>query len=157
MGVETPPMRLKRAREAVGLDEHSVARLAGITSSWYYELEGDEEDLAMTLSLEKLCHLAEVVRTDPLVLLIGARASSVVRSIEFEDVVRGLTAQMAASGLDVEQFGERVGWEIGKILTDPNELWELNTDGFRDVATAAGVDWSSAFPRSRRSTAGVAV
>jgi transcriptional regulator with XRE-family HTH domain len=157
MGVETPPRRLKRAREAVGLDEHAVARLAGITSPWYYDLETHDDELASTLSLEKLCHLAEIVRTDPLVLLIGDRASTVERSIEFGDVVRRLTTQMATSGLDVEQFGERVGWELGKILADPNELWELNTDGFRDVATAAGVDWSSAFPRTRRSTAGVAV
>ncbi len=157
MGGETPPNRLKKAREATGLDEHSVARLAGITSPWYYDLEGDDDELAMTLSLEKLCHLAEIVRTDPLVLLIGDRASSIERSIEFGDVVQRLTAQMAASGLDVEEFGKRVGWQLEKILTDPNELWALNTDGFRDVATAAGVDWSSAFPRISRSTTGGAV
>jgi transcriptional regulator with XRE-family HTH domain len=157
MGVETPPSRLKRAREAVGLDQHSVAGLAGINSPWYYDLEAYDHELASTLSLEKLCQLAEIVKTDPLVLLIGDGASSVERSLEFGDVVKGLAAQMVASGFDVEQFGERVGWELGKILADPNAIWDLNTDGFRDVAKAAGVEWSSAFPRARRSTAEDAV
>ena len=55
---------------------------------------------------------------------------------------------MAATGLDVDQFGERVGWDVTKILADPQELWEINTDGFRDVAKAAGVEWTAAFPRS---------
>jgi transcriptional regulator with XRE-family HTH domain len=144
----TPSNRLKRAREALGLDEHMVAKQTGINSPWYYDLEASENELAMTLSLEKLCQLARVVRVDPLVLLIGDRAKSIERSIQFGDVVQRLADQMAATGLDVDQFGERVGWNVTKILADPQELWELNTDGFRDVAKAAGVEWTAAFPRS---------
>jgi hypothetical protein len=43
-----------------------------------------------------------------------------------------------------------VGWQVDKILADPDELWTLNTDGFRDVTKAAGVEWTSVFPRKRR-------
>jgi transcriptional regulator with XRE-family HTH domain len=144
----TPSKRLKRAREALGLDEHAVAKQTGINSPWYYDLEASENEIAMTLSLEKLCHLARVVRADPLVLLIGDQAKSIERSIQFGAVVQQLADQMAATGLDVDQFGERVGCDVTKILADPQELWELNTDGFRDVAKAAGVEWTAAFPRS---------
>lgn len=63
MDVETPPKRLKRAREAAGLDEHSVARLAGITSSWYYDLEAHDDELASTLSLETLSRLRNTAVT----------------------------------------------------------------------------------------------
>jgi transcriptional regulator with XRE-family HTH domain len=151
MDAETPAGRLKRARQSIGLDEHSVAELIGITSPWYYDLEAFEDDLAMTLSLERLCHLAEVVKADPLALLIGDRANSIERSIQFGDVVQHLAAQMAAADLDEERFGDRVGWDLTKILGDPQELWELNSDGFIDVAKGAGVEWTSAFPRARRS------
>src|SRR5437899_436668 len=109
MDAATPASRLKRAREAVGLDQHAVAELIGINLPWYYDLEAYGDELASTLSLEEVCHLAEVVRTDPLVLLIGDRAISVERSIQFGDLVQGLAAQMAAANLGVKQFGERVG------------------------------------------------
>ena len=151
MDAETPPSRLKRAREAVGLDEHAVAELIGITSPWYYDLESYEDELATTLSIETLCRLAEVVKVDPLALLIGDRASTIERSIQFGEVVQQLAVQMAAADLDVEQFGDRVGWDLTKILADPQELWELDADGFIDVANGAGVEWTLAFPRTRRS------
>jgi transcriptional regulator with XRE-family HTH domain len=150
MNAETPADRLKRARQAVGLDEHAVAQLVGISSPAYYDLEGHQHELAQSLSLETLCHLGEVAKVDPLVLLIGDRGSSVERSIQFEDVVQQLTEQMAALGLDAERFGARVGWDVTKILADPQELWELNSDGFVDIAEGAGLKWTSAFPRTRR-------
>lgn len=50
------------SKVALGLDEHAVAKQTGINSPWYYDLEASENDLAMTLSLEKLCHLARVVQ-----------------------------------------------------------------------------------------------
>ena len=150
MDTDTPPSRLKKAREAVRLDQHTVAALIGINTPSYYDLEAYDDELAATLSLEDLCRLADVVRADPLVLLLGADAGSVECSITFRGVVWTLAARMEASGLDARQFGEQVGWDLTKILSDSDELWALNTDGFRDVAKAAGIEWTSAFPRRRR-------
>ena len=150
MDGETPANRLKRAREALGLGQHAVAKLIGIGVPWYFDLEAYENELSATLSLATLCHLAQVVRTDPLVLLIGERANSVERTIQFSDLVQGLTERMKAAGLDVEGFGDRVGWDLTKILRDPQELWEFKTEWFVDVARAVGVEWTSAFPRTGR-------
>ena len=150
MDGETPANRLKRAREALGLGQDAVAKLIGITLPWYFDLEAYENELSATLSLATLCQLAQIVRTDPLVLLIGDRANSVDRTIQFGDLVQRLTEQMKAAGLDVEEFGERVGWDLTKILRDPQELWEFNTEGLVDVASAVGVEWTLAFPRTGR-------
>jgi hypothetical protein len=149
----TPARRLQSAREATGLEQRDVAALIGIGFPWYCDLEMHPNDVAMTLSLEELCHLGSVVRTDPLRLLIGDRASSVERTIQFGEIVQRLADRMAALALDVEQFGERVGWDLTKIMVDSEALWALNTDGFRDVSKAADVDWISAFPRSPRVSA----
>jgi hypothetical protein len=53
-----------------------------------------------------------------------------------------------ANDMCTNQFSDRVGWDVTKILAESQELWELNTDGFWDVAKAAGVEWTAAFPRS---------
>jgi len=101
MDANTPSTRLKKAREAIRLDQRAVAALSGINIASYYDLEAYDDELTMTLSVEVLCRLAEVVEADPL-------------------------------------------------LSDSDELWALNTDGFRDVTEAAGIEWTSAFPRRRR-------
>lgn len=154
MDLEAPAQRLKRARESIGLDQHAAARLIGIDSPWYYDLEEYEDEIVSTLSLEKLCHLAHVLSTDPLVLLVGDRAKTIDRTLQFEEIVQRLADEMSLAGLDVKACSERVGWNLTKILADPQELWNLNTGGFVDVTKAAGVEWTSALPRTPRPASG---
>jgi len=66
---------------------------------------------------------------------------------EFRDVVDGLRRRMESEGLDAKSLGERLGWEIGGVLADPEELWSFNVTGLREVCQGVGVDWLAVCPR----------
>lgn len=54
--------------------------------------------------------------------------------------------RMESEGLDAETLGERLGWDIRGVLTDPEALWNFNVVGLRDVCHGVGIDWLAVLP-----------
>jgi hypothetical protein len=46
----------------------------------------------------------------------------------------------------VEAWGDNAGWDVSPLLEDPEKVWDLDADGLRDIAEAAGVDWRAVVP-----------
>lgn len=46
----------------------------------------------------------------------------------------------------MEAWGEEAGWDVGPILLDPTNIWELNLEAIQEIAIAAGVDWRAVLP-----------
>jgi transcriptional regulator with XRE-family HTH domain len=132
--------RLRGARERLGLTPEEVASKVGLSAAWYYDLEAYPDEMFSTLSLAHLQALGRALGLDPKRILFGDTASPDA-SQGFRDVVDALERRMKLEGLDAETLGERLGWDIRDVLTDPEELWNFNVTGLRDVCLGAGVDW----------------
>ncbi|HEY2900591.1 MAG TPA: helix-turn-helix transcriptional regulator [Polyangia bacterium] len=146
MTQQAPSDRLRAARERLVLTPEEVANQIGLSANWYYDLEAYPDEIVSTVSLAHLRLLGQALQLEPATILTGEAAPSTAH-LEFPDVARGLQQKMDAEGLDAETLGERVGWTISRVLVDPQELWNFNVTGFRDVCAAAGVDWLAALPR----------
>jgi hypothetical protein len=137
---------MRGARERLGLTPEEVASKMGLSASWYYDLEAYPDEVFATVSLAHLQVLGQTLGLEPAKILVGGTTSPTDRR-GFRDVVDGLQRRMEAEGLDAEALGERLGWDIRGVLADPQELWNFNVTGLRDVCQGVGVDWLAVLPR----------
>jgi transcriptional regulator with XRE-family HTH domain len=143
MSVAAVSERLRVARERAGRTPEELAARIGITTAWYYDLEGQPEEVSTTLSLAQLYDLASALELDLRHLLLGEEAPPLATRPSAGDFVERLRSKVAASGKSPEELGAEIGWDIGRLLRTPESLWELNLDGLRDVCAFAGVDWTT--------------
>jgi hypothetical protein len=149
MTTQAPSDRIREARERLALTPQEVANQMGLAANWYVDLETYPEEVFSTVSLAHLKLLGQALQLEPATILTGEAAASSTVPLAFPDVARGLRQKMDAEALDAESFGDRVGWNLTRVLADPQELWNFNVTGFRDVCAAASVDWLAALPRLR--------
>ena len=140
----TPNERIRAARERLGLDEGQVAFKTGLSYNEYWDLENFEDEVCTTMSLKDLHGIGAVLGISVRAILEGDPTSS--QSMTFAEFSNAVRAAVAASGQDVEQWGERAGWDIAPILDDPDQVWELSVDAVRDISDAAGIDWRPVIP-----------
>jgi hypothetical protein len=137
--------RMRGARERLGLTPEAVASKMGLAAPWYYDLEAYPDEVFSTVSLAHLQVLGQTLELEPAKILVGGTSSPIHRR-EFRDVVDGLERRMESEGLDAETLGERLGWDIRGVLADPQQLWNFNVTGLRDVCQGVGVDWLAVLP-----------
>jgi transcriptional regulator with XRE-family HTH domain len=135
--------RILRAREALALTQDDVASRWGEQASMYWDLELYDDEVFTNISVRQLQRLAAVLGTSVNALLFGEEAASNFPSAPYVDVVARLRVRMADDAISLEQLGDRIGWEIRPLFTDPGTLGELPISGLRSVCRAAGVDWVS--------------
>lgn len=142
-----PPVaaRIRAARMKTGLSDAQVAKRVGITSGSYYDAEGRDDEAFTVLSVADIVRLATVLGLSPSELLFGRNAPE-KPEVTFDEIANRLRDLLSASGLGVEEFGEKIGWGVGDVLSNPDALWDFNLAGFRDVARAVGADWVTALP-----------
>jgi transcriptional regulator with XRE-family HTH domain len=146
MADESTCDRLREARQRLGLTPEDVASRMGLSAPWYYDLEAYPNDVVSTVSLAHLLVLGQTLGLEPVTILVVDTTSSTDRR-GFRDVVDGLERRMEAEGLDAKALGEHLGWDIRGVLADPEELWNFNVEGLRDVCRGVGVDWLAVLPR----------
>ncbi len=146
MADESTCDRMRAARERLGLTPEEVASKMGLSAPWYYDLEAYPDEVFSTVSLAHLQVLGQTLGLEPATILVGDGAPPMDRG-EFRDVADGLERRMSSEGLDAKTLGDRLGWSIGGVLADPQELWKFNVTGLRDVCQGAGVDWLAVLPR----------
>jgi transcriptional regulator with XRE-family HTH domain len=133
--------RLRRAREETGLTYEDIAAATGLSAASIADLEGYEDELTSVVSLAHLSVICGLLRRSPLALLFDAVPSVAAPPTSLSDLTEALGRAHKASGLSVEAFSDRVGWELKDALIDPSAFWHFTVDGLRDVCTAAGIDW----------------
>ena len=136
---------MREARERRGLTAEEVASQVGLSAPWYHDLEAYPDEVFSTVSLAQLQALGRTLGLEPATILAGDGAPPIDRR-EFGDVARGLQRRMDVEGLDADTLGERLGWKIRDVLTDPQILWNFNVTGLRDLCEAAGLDWLAVLP-----------
>jgi len=128
---------LKRLRQARGLEPEQIARDLGINTAWYYDLETGGENWPNEISLEGIRRLCRILDVSPMTLLAG-RTDIVATPGELVETLR---AHLQASGVSHEEFSEKIGWNVGPILRDPEELATFNGDGLQSICRELGLDW----------------
>ena len=129
--------RLKRLREARGLDPHQLANEIGINSAWYYDLESGGEDWSEEISIQGLRKLARALDVSPSSLL---RTEDEVLPTPPELVER-LRKQLENLGVSSVAFSERIGWDVTPLFEDPRRVGELNAAGLKAICAELGLDW----------------
>lgn len=137
--------RIRAARQRGGLTGAQVAEQVGITSGSYYDVEARDDETFTVLSIADIVRLGKVLNLSLGELLFG-RSGPEKQGVTFAEIADRLRNRLAASGLSVEEFGEKVGWGVGDVLSNPEALWEFNLVGLRDVSKVADVDWVAALP-----------
>lgn len=142
-----PPVadRLEAARKRLGLTYVQVAEQVGITPASYQDAEDQDDETFTNLSIADIVRLGQVLSLSPGELLFGASRPE-KQEVTFAEVADRLRERHAASGLSIEKFGEKIGWEVGGVFSRPEALWEFNLVGLRDVCRGVGVDWVAALP-----------
>lgn len=144
--------RLKRARESAGKSAVEVAKLLGLTRRDYDEWEAYEGELNMATSLRELSKIAGA---------LGIRTSAIFDDgpsagppIHPEELCKKLRTHLDATGTNVEEFENRVGFEIAPALADWSKVLDWNLDCLRFVCKELGIDWHLALPDSLLGTGG---
>ena len=142
----TPNERIRAARERAGIEIPDIAGRLDLPYAHYRDLEDFEEEAWTTISLATLQKLSRILGLTPLTILEGEKLIQPSRRLSFADFSAAVAASVRAAGGDVEAWGDRAGWDVAPILENPEEVWNLDADGLRDIAEAAGVDWRSVLP-----------
>jgi transcriptional regulator with XRE-family HTH domain len=133
--------RICRARQALGLTQEDVARRWGEQTSMYWDLELFDAEAFTVISVRQLERLASVLGTSANALLFGEEPASPEAGVSYADVVARLKVRLTEDGVDLEQLGNIVGWDLGGVFADPGTLGDMPIDGLRSVCRAVNVDW----------------
>ena len=69
--------------------------------------------------------------------------------ISIANLLQTTAEHLKQNGLTVEQFSDKVGFEIGPALSDFREALERNVDFLRWLCAELHLDWHAALPNLR--------
>lgn len=139
-----PSERLKLAREKLQKSVQETAAAANLKPATYYDLEGHENELFMTVSLAELSQLCKFLDI-PLNALFSEKPE-VKTEVNFIDLAVQIRNFLAQHNSSMEDFENMAGWELSEFLQNPKTAWGWNVDCLRDVCRVLGIDWLTALP-----------
>ena len=139
--------RVREARERLGLSEADVAARLGMQPSEYWDIEFHNDEAFECFSVEQLRQLATILDAPLEALLFGTQFERPPTWTSSATIAERLQAVAASEGLTIDDLGDRVGWDLGPLMANPEALDEFNLVGLSDVCLAIGVDWVSALQK----------
>lgn len=136
---------IRRARMFCAKSEAEVASEAGINLPSYYDLEAVEDEITNAISLGQLQLLSVALKT-PLRVLFGDNEPPAHDSVSWVDLVQQIHRLIQARRETVEEFENRVGYEMRSALADPRRISEWNVDCLRAVCAELGINWLDTLP-----------
>jgi transcriptional regulator with XRE-family HTH domain len=146
-----PPIaaRIRIAREQSGLSWAAVAEHLGETPSNVQDPELYDDELCSVMSVGAIGRLAEKLGLTVDELLFGIPSEPSAPRISFSDIAAGLSRLLESEKVSAEELSDRIGWDIRRVLTEPDLMGEYPLDCLRRVCRTIGIDWVSALPRPR--------
>jgi transcriptional regulator with XRE-family HTH domain len=136
-------IKLKQAREATGKSPQEIAASAGLPAPTYYDLEEQDGELNMVVSLGELFKLASA---------LGIRTRFIFddkiegQPISPEQLCAKIKSYLDTTGMSIAEFENRVGFVIEPSLRDSVKVLDWNVDCLRFVCEELGLDWRLALP-----------
>lgn len=131
---------LRTARIRAGKSRAEVAAHLALNPAWYDDLERRDGELAATLTLFQGVALAELFGLR-LADLFGETVPAGER-VALPDLPERIRAHVAATGVSLDQFEQRLGWELAPFMEAPVQLaTELPIAFFQALAGKLGLHW----------------
>ncbi len=131
---------IRAARIRAGKSRAEVAAHLALNPAWYDDLEQRDGELAATLTLFQGVALAE---------LFGLRLADLFgetvppgEPVALPDLPERIRTHVASTGITLEVFEGRLGWELRPFMDAPVQLaTELPIAFFQTLAGALGLHW----------------
>ena len=139
---------IKDLREKAGKSREEMAQSLGISSASYSDLELDDKELLLALSLrtiEKMCDIFGIGLID--LLADDKQLFRLPAPLSFEQLVEMIKVHMAARGMTRQQFEDECDWYLPAHLADPETIWNQPVMFLQDVCRCLGLDWLAVVPR----------
>lgn len=137
--------RVRGLRIRAGKSPAEMTQLLGLNPAWYADLEQHDDELASTLTLFQAMQLASILGVRLHDLLDEPPVSG--QRISLMELPDRIVAHTKREGITVEQFEDRVGWELGEFLKSPVQTAaELPILFLQAVAAALGINWLALVP-----------
>jgi len=122
-----------------------MAHLLGINIHWYYDLERHDDELIATLSLAQALQLATQLGVSLHDMLeVSFRPEDAVM---LQDLPKLIEGHLASDGITVDEFSDRIGWDLARFLAAPVEVgFGLPIMFFQDLADGLGIPWPDVLP-----------
>jgi DNA-binding XRE family transcriptional regulator len=137
-----PRNRLQQLRETSLKTREDLASSIGISVEHYCDLEDQDGELYTTLSLHELRKLTMTLGTS-IRVLFGIKGEAI---IDFEGIAEALRRHLVKEHLSVDEFGNKVGWNLQNFIDGPDIAGEWNVDCLCDVCRGLGISWLDALP-----------
>lgn len=150
----SPSLRIREARERLGLWPGHVADQAGLNDNWYFDVEHFDDEVTSNISLNQLVIIARALNLTPLEILEGPGYPAPSRRLPLAEVAARASQRMAADGLSVEAYSDRVGWEMALVFARPDHIRTYTVDALKAICADIGLDWHEALPAELIEAAG---
>lgn len=138
--------RIRNARSKAGFNESEIARRLGASVDSYCDLETYDDEAFTVSTLRNLVTLGRILSVEPKLLLFGAEADRIDRTVTFGDIAQHLAQRMADRGLTVEQLGSEIGFDVERLLVSPEALWDYTVEGLYAICKSLELDWVAVLP-----------
>jgi len=122
--------RLRTAREEAGKSREQMAALLGIIIESYWDLEAHDNEVLMCLSIHQLVLLCRTLNVPPS-RLFAEEHREPREAISLAGLGAKIQSHIKAQQMALSEFGDRVGWDVEKMLDRPEE--RFNVYALRDV------------------------
>ncbi|HTE42757.1 MAG TPA: hypothetical protein VK629_18190 [Steroidobacteraceae bacterium] len=117
----------------------------GLNEAWYSDLESSDDELAATLTMFQAQQLASLLGVRLHDLLAESTGSD--EKIALLDLPAMVAAHIAREAISIEEFEERLGWELQEFLESPVKVAAALPIVFlQALSRELGIHWLSLLP-----------
>ena len=112
----------------------------------YQDLERYDDEAFTSVSLLTLARVGQALAIAPSEMLLGETSKGLRQTVAFDMVAKRLVEVMETDRITVDEYGQRIGWDVRDIVSNPNGLWNCNVDALYHICAAIGIDWVAVLP-----------
>jgi hypothetical protein len=124
-----------------------MAAVAGLNLPSYYDLEADDGEIFMCLSLDGLQAICKELKISAREIFTGEPRVARFNAISFDALAKRVSQYLQEHKMPLETFEDMVGWSlVGEFLQNPQSANGWNVDCLQDICRPLNVDWLDALP-----------
>src|SRR2546425_533540 len=98
------------------MSEQMIAERLGVTPMSYYDLEHDDAEALMSVSLAQLLALSRILGISPRWLLSDEGAPPIEGMVSALELVQRIEDRISRERITIDTFGQQVGWDVCAAL-----------------------------------------